>query len=108
MIKDFIVFLGILLIFVVPFGIIMMSLLYPNETRDSKFETMFFKPFMMLFGEMFKSELSDYAFETVDDCVPNSRIFLTPKNTAGRNVYNARDNEVENTSRITRFILDAF
>jgi len=93
MIKDFIVFLGILLIFVVPFGIIMMSLLYPNETRDSKFETMFFKPFMMLFGEMFKSELSDYAFETVDGCIPNSRIFLTPKNTAGRNVYNAGDNE---------------
>ena len=83
----------------------MMSLLYPNEARDSKFETMFFKPFMMLFGEMFKSELSDYAFETVDDCIPNSRIFLTPKNTAGRNIYNAGDNQVEHTSRI---IFDAF
>ncbi|CBY40394.1 unnamed protein product [Oikopleura dioica] len=93
MIKDFVVFLGILLIFVVPFGIIMMSLLYPNETRDSKYETMFFKPFMMLFGEMFKSELSDYAFETVDDCIPNSRIFLTPKSTVGRNVYNPEDNK---------------
>ena len=91
MIKDFIVFCGILLIFVVPFGIIMMSLLYPNETRASKYETMFFKPFMMLFGEMFKSELSDYAFETVDNCIPNSRIFLTP-----RGAPNANDTEIFN------------
>merc|ERR1712037_756265 len=70
-----------------------MSLLYPNETREGKYETMFFKPFMMLFGEVFKSELSDYAFETVDDCIPNSRIFLTPKDTVGRKVYNSEDNK---------------
>ena len=52
----------------------MQSLLYPNEMRLSKAQSVFFKPFMSLFGEMFKPETATYAFDSVDGCTPSATV----------------------------------
>jgi len=52
--------------------------LYPNELRASKAQGVFFKPFMSLFGEMFKPETATYAFDSVDGCQSSDKIIPIP------------------------------
>ena len=57
----------------------MQSLLYPNEVRTEKvFSQLMFKPYMSLFGEMFKPETATYAFDSVDSCQDSNSMLLIP------------------------------
>jgi len=79
MIKDFWNFFYLLVIFMVPYGVMMQSLLYPNETRSGKAAAqLIFKPYMSLFGEMFKPETATYAFDSVDSCEKSVDVLLVP------------------------------
>ena len=50
------------------YRVMMQSILYPNEYRMEKmFSQLWFKPYMSLFGEMFKSETGTYVFDTISD-----------------------------------------
>lgn len=57
----------------------MQSLLYPNEVRVEKaFSQLWFKPYMSLFGEMFKPETATYAFDSVDACEDSNSMLMIP------------------------------
>ena len=57
----------------------MQSLLYPNEVRAEKaFTQLWFKPYMSLFGEMFKPETATYAFDSVDSCEDSNSMLMIP------------------------------
>lgn len=87
MINDFYQFLYLIIIFMVGYGVMMQSLLYPNETRVEKvFNQLWFKPYMSLFGEMFKPETATYAFDSVDSCEPSGSVMMVP---GPEYVYNA-------------------
>ena len=54
-------FLFILAVFLIPYGVATTSLLYPNENRLSEsMEGIFFKPILTLYGEIFMSEFTMY------------------------------------------------
>ena len=86
MVKDFWNFFYLLVIFMVPYGVMMQSLLYPNEIRSGKAATqLIFKPYMSLFGEMFKTETATYAFDSVSSCEKSVDVLQVPSD---KYVYN--------------------
>ena len=70
-------------------SIMMQTVLYPNETRVQRsFSQLWFKPYMSLFGEMFKPETATYAFDSVADCEPSYSIMRVPDSSF---VWNKQD-----------------
>ena len=73
-------FLFILGVFLIPYGVVTTALLYPNEMRISEsLEGVFFKPILTLYGELFLSEYTTYDFnDPLNGCAATSKLgFLT-------------------------------
>ena len=71
MMRDLMMFIFILAVFLVPYGVITTALLYPNEVRLADcLEGIFFKPILNLYGDLFLSEYTNYEFnDELDGCV---------------------------------------
>jgi len=71
MMRDLMMFIFILAVFLVPYGVITTALLYPNEVRLADcLEGIFFKPILNLYGDLFLTEYTNYEFnEELDGCV---------------------------------------
>ena len=71
MMRDLMMFIFILAVFLVPYGVITTALLYPNEVRLADcLEGIFFKPILNLYGDLFLTEYTNYEFnDELDGCV---------------------------------------
>ena len=78
MVKDLSMFLFILGVFLIPYGVVTTALLYPNEMRISEsLEGVFFKPILTLYGELFLSEYTTYDFnDPLNGCAATSKLLV--------------------------------
>ena len=69
-------FLFILGVFLIPYGVVTTALLYPNEMRISEsLEGVFFKPILTLYGELFLSEYTTYDFnDPLNGCAATNKL----------------------------------
>ena len=69
-------FLFILGVFLIPYGVVTTALLYPNEMRISEsLEGVFFKPILTLYGELFLSEYTTYDFnDPLNGCSATTKL----------------------------------
>ena len=76
MMKDLSMFLFILGVFLIPYGVVTTALLYPNEMRISEsLEGVFFKPILTLYGELFLSEYTTYDFnDPLNGCAATTKL----------------------------------
>ena len=77
-VKDLSMFLFILGVFLIPYGVVTTALLYPNEMRISEsLEGVFFKPILTLYGELFLSEYTTYDFnDPLNGCAATSKLLV--------------------------------
>ena len=69
------VFLSVLLIFLISYGVASQALLYPNQTFSGKaIERIFFMPYFQVYGELFLEDIATGKIKNIACSVMNKRV----------------------------------